>query len=88
MKERIVRLRFDGEVKVVVPDHLSDADADILAEKLALAKIVATTDNADGPEEDACDEYLDEASGKATEEDWDASSCESIGGCWSVLKHS
>jgi hypothetical protein len=41
MKERIVRVRFEGEVKVLVADCVSDADADVLAAKLVLAKIVA-----------------------------------------------
>lgn len=84
MKERIVRVRFDGDVKVLVPEHVSDADADVLAEKMALSRIVATTDNSNGPEEVACDEYLDEASGNASEKDWDESSCATIGGSWTI----
>ena len=57
-----VHVNFIGEVRVVVPDHLSADDSSLLAEKLALARILATCDNPDAPEDDACCEYAEECS--------------------------
>ena len=80
-----VSVNFIGEVGVVVPDHLSAHDAKLLAEKLALARIVATCDNPDAPEDDACCEYAEECSDTAqatAEEDWDACEVETVSGAW------
>jgi hypothetical protein len=80
-----VLVQFSGVVSVVVPDHLSADDSSLLAEKLALARIVATCDNPDGPEDDACCEYAEECSDAAqatAEQDWDACEVESVSGAW------
>ena len=87
MKTLSIPVQFTGSVEVSVPDRLSDKDARRLAEKLALAQIVATTDNPDAPEEDAFDEYKDQCSPKArpnAEEDWDASVADGVNGTWKL----
>ena len=53
-----VSVQFNGTVTVDVPDGLSEADAKLLAGKLALARILATCDNPDAPEEEAFTEYF------------------------------
>ena len=60
-----VPVQFTGTVSVQVPDRLSPDDAKLLATKLALARILATTDNPDAPEDDAFDDYADECSAQA-----------------------
>jgi hypothetical protein len=83
MKRIDVPVQFTGTVTVLVPDHLSAADARLLANKLALARILATTDNPDAPEEDACEDYAQECSAKATaEEDWDSCEIQGVSGKW------
>ena len=80
-----VSVNFIGEVRVVVPDHLSADASSLLAEKLALARILATCDNPDAPEDDACCEYAEECSDTAqatAEEDWDACEVETVSGAW------
>ena len=86
MKRVEVPVKFEGVVTVLAPAHLSNADAKLLAQKVALARILATTDNPDAPEEDACEDYADECSARArrtAEEDWDGCKCEGVGGTWS-----
>jgi hypothetical protein len=80
---------FTGTVEVQVPDHLNEADAKILAEKWALASLLATTENADCGEclMDACDEYSEECSESAchtAEEDFDRCTCYNLGGVWTT----
>ena len=79
-----VPVRFSGIVVVDVPDHLGTSlDAVLLANKVALARVVATTVNPDAPEEDALDEYKKECSNPETAEaDWDACKMEGVGGGW------
>jgi hypothetical protein len=87
VKQLDVPVQFSGIVTVKVPDHLSDADAKLLAGKLALARILATSDNPDAPEDDACEEYADECSalGQPTaEQDWDQCEVSGVGGQWSL----
>ena len=88
MKQLDVRVQFTGVVTVAVPDHLSDADAKLLAGKLALARVLATSDNPDGPEGDACEDYADECSEAAqttVEGDWDQCEVSGVGGQWSLI---
>jgi hypothetical protein len=81
-----IPVQFTGIITVEVPDHLSDADAKLLAERVALARIVATTDNEDGPEDDAFDDYADQCSTKSTtEQDWDQCEISGVGGQWSLM---
>jgi hypothetical protein len=78
-----IPVQFIGIVTVTVPDHLSTTDAKLLAEKVALARIVATIDNQNGPEDDACDDYVAKCSAKATvEQDWDQSEILRVSGKW------
>ena len=82
-----VPVQFTGEVSVVVPDHLSANDAKLLAEKLALTRIVATCDNPDAPEDDACCDYAEQCSDTAqatAEQDWDACEITGVGGTWTI----
>ena len=57
-------MQFTGTV--LVPDHLSTGDARLLANKLALARILATIDNPDAPDDDACEDYIEECSSSPT----------------------
>lgn len=80
-----VELHFDGTADVEVPGHLSAKDAQLLASKIALARILATFENPDAPEEDALDEYAEEAGAKAAktaEADWDAAVTDGVSGSW------
>jgi hypothetical protein len=80
-----ILIHFDGVTTVMVPDHLSNTDAKLLAEKVALARIVATIDKQDGPEDDAFDDYFNHCLAKATaEQDWDNSQILCVGGKWTV----
>ena len=83
MKRIDVSVHFSGTVTVLVPDHLSTGDARLLANKLALARILATCDNPDAPEDDACEDYAEECSAKASaEEDWDLCEVQGVCGRW------
>lgn len=87
MRRIDVPVQFTGTVSVDVPDHLSPADANLLATKVALARIIATCDNPDAPEEDALDEYADECSDPAletAESDWDKCKVLGVGGRWTT----
>ena len=87
MQEFEVPVQFNGDVTVLVPDHLSAADANLLAQKLALARIVATCDNPDAPEDDACCDYAEQCSDSAqatAEEDWDGCQITGVGGTWVI----
>lgn len=81
----IVPVVFSGTVDVEVPDHLHPKDAIRLASTIALARIVAVTDNPDAPEEQAFDEYQEEASPAAqatADEDWEKAKITGVGGTW------
>ena len=82
-----IPVQFTGTVTVMVPDRLSPADAKLLATKLALARILATTDNPDAPEDDACSDYADECSVQArttAETDWDRCEVHGVSGQWTT----
>lgn len=87
MKQIDVPVQFSGVVTVLVPERLSKNDAKLLANKVALARILATCDNPDAPEEDGCDEYAEECSEtarKTAERDWDRCKIHGVGGAWMV----
>lgn len=96
MKTRLIEVKFEGTVEVSIPDHVSDHNADLLATKIALAKILATTENPDSPDLEACEEYLEEAdyppkglfakSVQPSEADWDNSSATVVTGTWEINK--
>ena len=77
MKVINVEVKFEGTVTVEVPDHLGDEQAQDLAERLVVARIVATTDNPDGPEDAACEEI--------EEDDWDACVVTGVCGEWTAV---
>jgi len=80
-----VPVQFTGTVIVQVPDRLSPEDAKLLATKIALARILATTDNPDAPEDDAISDYADECSHharKTAEQDWDQCEVHGVSGSW------
>lgn len=82
-----IPVQFSGVVTVQVPDRLSPADAKLLATKLALARILATTDNPDAPEDDACQDYTEECSAQAwktAEADWDRCEIQGVSGQWTT----
>ena len=82
-----VSLQFTGVVSVQVPDRLSPIDAKLLATKLALARILATCDNPDAPEDNAFSDYADECSDharKTAEDDWDRCKIQGVSGQWST----
>ena len=54
-----ISVQFTGTVSVQVPDRLSPSDAKLLATKLALARILATCDNPDAPEDSAYEDYAE-----------------------------
>jgi hypothetical protein len=83
--KRLVHLTFEGFVEVDnIPDDLTDKEADDLADNLALARVLATTDNPDAPEGDACDDYLEDHPNR-TEDDWDKCTARVSGGRWNSL---
>jgi 2-polyprenyl-6-methoxyphenol hydroxylase-like FAD-dependent oxidoreductase len=82
-----VPVQFTGVVDVTVPDGLSDPDAKLLADKIALARVLATCDNPDAPEDDAFEEYEDECSADAKVRagmDWDHATAKVTTGAWIV----
>ena len=85
MKTIITNVTFTGTVAVSVPDHLNDADAKLLAEKLALSRVVATCDNPGASDEDAFNEYKTQCSKgarKKAKKDWDNSTTNGVSGAW------
>jgi len=89
MKRLDVPVQFTGVVTVLVPKRLSAADAKLLANKVALARILAICDNQDGPEEDALDQYSEECSDtarKTVERDWDRCEIQGVGGQWTLMQ--
>ena len=80
-----IPVQFTGTVSIQVPDRLSPEDAKLLATKIALARILATTDNPDAPEDDALSDYADECSHharKTAEQDWDRCEMSGVSGSW------
>ncbi|MCK9462625.1 MAG: hypothetical protein M0R80_23650 [Proteobacteria bacterium] len=74
MKTIDVNVKFEGTITIEVPDHLSDGQANDLAERLVLARVVATMDNPDAPEDAACED--------GEEKDWDACVVTGVCGTW------
>jgi hypothetical protein len=82
-----VPVQFSGVVSVQVADRLSVDDATLLATKLALARILATCDNADAPEDEAYEDYADECSShawKTAQADWDRCEVSGVSGQWTT----
>jgi hypothetical protein len=84
----VVPVSFTGTVEVEVPANVPPERREALARKFALARILATTENPDAPEDDACTEYekefrLDE---DAAGQDWDGCLTTGVSGGWSLQK--
>jgi len=82
----VVPVTFTGNIEVEVPAEIPQEHRDSLARKVALARVLATTDNPDAPEDDACAEYeaefgLDEATAG---QNWDACKTAGVSGKWSL----
>jgi len=79
-----IPVRFQGTVEIELPKGLTKERREFLAKKIVLARIVATMDNPDAPEEDACWEYQEEfgLSDETAEKDWDATKTEGVAGSW------
>jgi hypothetical protein len=93
MKTVEVPVQFTGTVKVAVADHLSDNDAKILAEKLAIAQMLATPHNEDCGEalECACEEFHRESTVDEEEEAerlFDAADIIDVSGTWQLAQPS
>lgn len=77
-----VEVKFQGIVSVNVPEHLDKDDRKLLAQKIALCRILATTDNPDAPDDQAFDEYEEQCNNKLTApDDWDITTL-SVAGTW------
>lgn len=90
-KEILVPLQFTGTATVYVPATLKDSDARRLGERIALARILAATENPDAPEDEAFEEYVETCSRKvarSAESDWDASILAAVNGTWSIPRRS
>ena len=86
MLKVVVPVSFTGTVEVEVPADIPQQRRESLARKVALARVLATTENPDAPEDDACGEYetefgLDEAT---AERNWDACRTTGTSGQWSL----
>jgi hypothetical protein len=86
MQKIVVSVTFTGTVEVEVPVAVPQERHEALARKVALAQVLATTDNPDAPEDQACEEYetefgLDEAT---AEREWDACRTTSVNGAWAL----
>ena len=82
-----VSVQFTGTISVQVPDRLSPADAKLLATKLVLARILATCDNPDAPEDSAYEDYAEKCSSlawKTAEADWDRCEVSGVSGQWTT----
>ena len=86
MQKIVVSVTFTGTVEVEVPVAVPQERHEALARKVALAQVLATTDNPDAPEDQACEEYetefgLDEAT---AEREWDACRTTGVSGAWAL----
>ena len=82
----MVPVSFTGTVEVEIPAAIPPERRESLARKVALARLLATTENPDAPEDDACAEYEEEfALNKMTAgRDWDWCETTGVSGKWSL----
>ncbi len=88
LKKILVPVTFTGNVEISVPANLSDERQRKLSQIMALTFVLATTDNYDAPEEDACDQFieesgLDEAEGEGN---WDDAEVGDVSGTWTLTE--
>lgn len=81
-----IEVKFEGVVTVEVPNSVPSSRRVPLAEKIALARIVASVDNPDAPESEACDEYADdfELDDDQAGKEWDGCTVTGVGGEWKI----
>ena len=81
-----VKVTFHGVVEVEVNSLTSTANIQALAEKLALSRILATTDNPDAPDDEAFDEFVEETEipEDIAGEAWDNAILNGISGTWEL----
>ena len=86
MTKVVVPVAFTGAVEVEVTTHVPAKAQCALARKVAIARLLATTENPNAPEEDACDEYRNEFKlGEATAgRDWDGCKTTAASGRWTL----
>jgi hypothetical protein len=84
MTKIVVPVGFMGMVEVEVPASVPEERREALAGKIALARLLATTENPDAPEEDACGEYEEESGiDEATaNREWDGCMAAGVSGQW------
>lgn len=92
-QQRIVEVgvAFQGTIRVSVPANLAENDARLLAEHVALSRVLATTENPDAPDDEAFADYQEACSAQAAknaEENWDAVSAAEPSGAWSIAGNS
>ncbi len=82
----VVPVSFTGAVEMEVPAGVPQDRREALARKVALARILATTENPDAPEDDACADYEEEFGlGEATAgQEWDGCETKGVSGNWSL----
>jgi len=78
--ETLVQVHFQGTVRVQVASHLDPQTRQQLAALKARALLLATVENPDAPEAEACEQFVAETSGRA--EDWDAAVVQDCSGHW------
>lgn len=86
MQKIVVSVTFTGMVEVEVPAAVPQERHEALARKVALARVLATTENPAAPEDDACGEYeeefgLDEATAARN---WDGCRTTGVSGAWAL----
>lgn len=79
-----IPVRFDGQVEILVSETIPPERREALARKMALSRIVATTNNPDSLEDEACLDYQDECSlsEEIAEKEWDSSKALGVAGSW------
>jgi len=82
-----VYVSFTGMIEVLVPKSVPAERRLDLAEKKALAVVVATLDNPDAPEDDACCEYQEQHALTKTRanREWDTTELDSVSGSWTAV---
>ena len=83
-----VPVSFEGTVRVGVPAHLPEEVQQVLAQKLALSRVLAVTDEPErSPDAEACEDFAEFCKQygihtKEAEELFDVSQVESVAGDW------
>ena len=86
MKKILIPVKFEGMVEVEIPENVPTSRARPLAGNLVLARILATTDNPDAPEDVACEEYAEkfDLSETVAGKEWDEVVIQGVSGAWTL----